>query len=340
MNGREMNPTLSVVIPVYNEEGNLEETIRRVVKAAEDCGVSFEIVFVNDGSHDATGEILSETVERNACIRVVSLSRNFGHQAAVSAGLAHIRGRAVMIMDADLQDPPELLPSFIERWREGYDVVYAVRRKRKENVLKRLGYYWFYRVLASNASISIPLDSGDFCLMDRRVVDFLDMLPERARFVRGLRAWVGLKQIGVEYERDLRHAGVTKYTLGKLYQLAADGIVSFSSTPLRLATKLGFLIATLSFMTAIIYLMLRLFADYDWPPGFASLFIGMCFLFGLQFILIGVLGEYVASIQNEVKGRPTFLVDKLYGFNEEKLPNATRNDERSAENIESSLSSR
>lgn len=313
MSGGE-TPTLSLILPVLNEEENLPRVIERIHSALAAEGVAYEVLFVNDGSTDRSQEILEAAAARDPRIRVVALSRNFGHQVAITAGLDHVRGRAVAILDADLQDPPEVLGLFLAKWREGWEVVYGVRRKRKEIFLKRWAYALYYRLLASSANVEIPLDSGDFCLMDRRVVDLINQLPERGRFVRGLRAWVGLRQIGVAYERDARHAGAPKYTLKKLFSLAAGGIVGFSLKPLQLATKLGFAMATLALGLVLVYLFRWVLTGSEWPRGFASLFIGLCFMFGIQFILIGILGEYIGSIHTEVKGRPTYVVDKWVGF--------------------------
>lgn len=307
-------PTLTVIIPVLNEEENLPEVVRRVHEALGALAIDYEILFVNDGSTDGSQAFLEDRAARDPRVRAIALSRNFGHQVAVSAGLDHARGRAVAILDADLQDPPEVLGRFLEKWRAGYEVVYGVRRKRKENLLKRCAYTLYYRLLASSANVAIPLDSGDFCLMDRRVVDLINQLPERGRFVRGLRAWVGLRQIGVEYERAARHAGAPKYTLGKLFSLATGGIVGFSLKPLQLATKLGFTMALFALGLVGVYLLRWVFTGTEWPRGFASLFIGLFLLFGIQFILIGILGEYIGSIHTEVKGRPLYLVDKVVGF--------------------------
>ena len=311
---------LSVVIPTFNEAPNVDETVRRLKPVLASLTSDFEIMFVDDGSTDRTRERLEAIIAASAHVKAVFLTRNFGHQRAVSAGLEHVGGDVVAVMDADLQDPPEVLPELVARWKEGYAVAYGVRRKRKENALKRLGYHGFYRLLGRTASIEIPLDAGDFCVMDRRVVDFINLMPERHRFVRGLRAWIGLRQIGVEYERDARQAGTPKYTVRGLVALASDGIVSFSTRPLRLATKLGFIIAGLAFFLAAFHFGKWLFGFADAPPGFLSIFIGMTFLFGVQFLFIGILGEYIGRIHSEVKARPTFLVDRVVGFDESRPP--------------------
>ena len=232
-------PDLGVVVPLFDEERVVGTLHRRLSAALSTMGDSYEIVYVDDGSRDATSWLLDEIQADDPRISVIHLSRNFGHQAAVTAGLDHARGRALVVMDGDLQDPPELIPSLVDRWSDGFDVVYAVRRNRKEGPAKRLGYFAFYRILNAISDLAIPLDSGDFCLMDRKVVDAINALPERARFVRGLRTFVGFRQIGVEYDRQARNAGRPKYTFRALVGLAIDGLVSFSGYPLRLLTTLG-----------------------------------------------------------------------------------------------------
>ena len=246
---------ISMVLPAYNEQDVLPETYRRFSvecpKWAAQFGLDYEIVFVNDGSRDRTAAMLDGLAAADPHVRAVHLTRNFGHQAAISAGLTVARGAAVAIMDCDLQDPPEVLPQFIRRWRDGNQVVYAIRKKRKEWAGKRLAYWSFYRLLAAVSELEIPLDSGDFCLMDRSAVDLLNGLPERGRFVRGLRTWVGLKQVGVEYERDARQAGVPQYTFSKLLKLAMDGLISFSSVPLKFVTRLGVASAAAAVLAAV-----------------------------------------------------------------------------------------
>lgn len=235
-----MTPMISVVVPVYNERDNLDVLFRRLIPVLEKAASgSFEVVFVNDGSEDDSAELLDTLHTVDHRVKVIHLSRNFGHQAALQAGLDEALGRAVILMDADLQDPPELLEAFIDRWRQGYEVVYAVRKRRKENFIKRAAYAAFYRTMRAMAEIDVPLDAGDFCLLDRRVVDQLVSLPERNRFLRGLRSWVGFNQIGVEYDRDARYAGTSKYTLRKMLRLALAGYIGFSVMPLRMAHGLG-----------------------------------------------------------------------------------------------------
>jgi dolichol-phosphate mannosyltransferase len=243
---------------------------------------------------------------------VIELARNFGHQVAISAGLDHARGAGVIIMDADLQDPPEVLPEFIAKWREGHDVVYAIREQRKEGALKRATYAAFYRLLQRVAQIEIPLDAGDFCIMDRRVVDLLNGMPERNRFVRGIRSWVGLSQVGLPYARQARHAGHPKYTFSRLIYLALDGLVSFSFLPLRVITLMGFAVSAVSILLAIAYTIQKITIGLS-PPGFATLTVALFFLSGIQLVTIGVIGEYVGRIFDEVKRRPLYVVNQRIG---------------------------
>ncbi|MGB9751762.1 glycosyltransferase family 2 protein [Roseiflexus castenholzii] len=305
-------PHLSVVMPVFNERENLPALYERLTRVLDSEGQPYELVFVDDGSRDGSRDVLLTLAARDPRVVVVELARNFGHQIAISAGLDHARGDGVIVMDSDLQDPPEVLPQFIARWREGYDVVYAVRASRKENLLLRVAYAFFYRMLRRIANIDIPLDAGDFCLMDRRVVDILTAMPERNRFVRGIRSWVGMRQIGLPYDRQGRHAGKPKYTLSRLTYLALDGIVSFSFVPLRIITMLGFLVSTISIALAIVYAVQRIAFGLT-PPGFPTLIVAIFFLSGIQLITIGVIGEYVGRIFEEVKQRPLYVVRRVVG---------------------------
>ncbi|NOZ04953.1 MAG: glycosyltransferase family 2 protein [Chloroflexi bacterium] len=303
-------PELSVVLPVLNEEANIPTLYERLTTTMQEQDVDYELVFVDDGSQDKSLEQLHALAAKDRHVIVVELARNFGHQVAISAGLDHARGNAVIVMDADLQDPPEVLPQFIAKWQEGYDVVYAVREHRKENWLKRAAYAGFYRLLQRAANIEIPLDAGDFCIMDRKVVNLLRTMPERNRFIRGIRSWVGLRQIGLSYERQSRYAGRPKYTLGRLALLALDGLVSFSHTPLRLASLLGVSISALSFLLAGFYFVKKLTTGLS-PPGFATLVVSIFFLAGIQLITIGVMGEYIGRVFDEVKQRPLYVVRQI-----------------------------
>ena len=316
-------PLLSMVLPAYNEQDVLPETYRRFTaecpKWAGEFGMDYEIIFVNDGSRDRTPVLLDEMAANDPRVRAVHLTRNFGHQAAISAGLTVARGDAVAIMDCDLQDPPEVLPQFIRKWMEGNQVVYAIRKKRKEWVGKRLAYWAFYRLLAAVSDLKIPLDSGDFCLMDRTALDLLNGLPERGRFVRGLRTWVGLKQVGVEYERDARQAGVPQYTFKSLVKLAMDGLVSFSSVPLRFVTRIGIVSAIGAVLLGlwVVGVTIRdaafksVPAAGNTPKGWASTACLILLMSAVQLLSLGIIGEYLARIFQEVKGRPTFLIARV-----------------------------
>lgn len=311
---------LSVVIPCYNEQEVLPELFRRFTAAAESWACDWEVLCVNDGSRDRTWELILQQHEQDRRWRGLSLSRNFGHQAAISAGLFHASGDAVVVLDADLQDPPEVVGRFIERWRAGVEVVYGVRQRRKEGVFKRACYWSFYRLLARLAATDIPLDSGDFCLMDRRVVDVLRRMPERNRFVRGLRAWAGFRQAGVEYERDARVAGDAKYTFGRLVRLARDGIFSFSTVPLALVAQAGLWISGLALLGIVWVLATKLFsgffAELGFPPvqGFTTIVICILFLGGIQLLSIGVIGEYLGRVYDEVKRRPPWVIAEAAGL--------------------------
>jgi dolichol-phosphate mannosyltransferase len=296
---------LTVVAPVYNEEALIEEFYARVCAALE--GVRFEIVLVDDGSSDATPRLLDELSENDPRVRVVYLSRNFGHQTALTAGLDHACGGAVVMMDADLQDPPELIPKMLDHWRAGCDVVYAVREQRDgESRFKLSTARWFYRVFDKLAQVELQHNSGDFRLLDRRALDALLSMRERNRFLRGMTVWVGYTQAAVPYKRDQRYAGETKYTLGKMLRFSLDAISSFSHRPLQLATLLGFVISTLAFIAIPIVVILRLLGSY--LQGFSALTIVVLLLGGIELIAIGIIGEYVGRIYDEVKGRPLYLV--------------------------------
>lgn len=306
-------PKLSFVIPVYNEQDNLPVLFARLTAVMEETEPDYEIIFVDDGSRDESLVLLQELARKDSRVCVVELARNFGHQIAISAGLDYASGDGVVIMDADLQDPPEVLPDFIAKWQEGYDVVYAVRRHRKENWFKRSAYKIFYRFLKRIASIDIPLDAGDFCIMDRRVVRILVNMPERNRFVRGIRSWIGLEQTGLDYERHARYAGDSKFTFVRLLYLALDGLVSFSFIPLRAIAIMGFVVSALSILAAFVYLMLRLTVGVN-PAGFTTIIVAIFFLAGIQLVTIGVIGEYVGRVFEEVKRRPLYVVRKTHGY--------------------------
>lgn len=306
--------SVCVVIPCYNEAAVLPQLFERLTNAATNWGVEWNVLCVEDGSKDGTWEILQKQSERDPRWQAMRFSRNFGHQPAVSAGIEHARGDAVIVMDADLQDPPEVVGEFIQKWQEGFDVVYAVRTKRKEGFFKKIGYWTFYRLMSKLVDFKMPLDTGDFCLMDRKVVDTLKKMPERSRFVRGLRAWTGFRQTGLSYERAARAAGETKYNFRRLMKLATNGIFSFSTIPLKVVTSLGFWISLLAFAGIIFTLLQKIFKEpfADWGlvpvPGYATIVMSVLFIGGVQLVCLGVIGEYIGRIYDEVKGRPTYIV--------------------------------
>lgn len=308
-------PRISFVIPLFNEQENLPELHRRLRAALDTLDIEPEIILVNDGSSDATPTMIHMLSQADPRVVGVMLSRNFGHQAAVSAGIAECTGDAVIVMDGDLQDPPEVLEQFIARWRDGAEVVYAVRTKRKEGLLKRTAYGAFYRLLRKLSDIDIPLDSGDFGLMDRKVVNALLALPERQRFVRGLRCFVGFRQEGLVYERAGREAGAPKYTFKALVRLAMDGLISFSSAPLNLITYLG-LGSCVFALGLIAWVMGRAIIGQRPPEGWASTMVVVLFFGSVQLLSLGIIGEYLRRIFLEVKGRPTYIVRDVKRHNE------------------------
>lgn len=313
MTVRKKNPELNVIIPCYNEEEVLPELLRELDKLDEALPLPVHFLFVDDGSTDETLEILEAVCEQDERFACLSFSRNFGHQTAVSAGLHHVRGDLVAVIDADLQDPPSTIPVFIEKWKEGYDVVYGVRTNRKEALPLRLAYAAFYRLLKKLADVDVPLDAGDFSLMDRRVVDVLNRMPEHNRFIRGLRGWVGFPQIGVSYERRSRHSGASKYTFRKLMKLALDGLISFSAVPLRLASWFGTLAALLGF-SFLLYMLICWIIGVEFPIGWASTVASILFLGGIQLMVMGILGDYIGRIFDEVKNRPHYILQKELGW--------------------------
>lgn len=302
---------LSVVVPCYNEEqviGACHAELTRVLSLALR---DYQIVYVNDGSTDATYLLLREIQRSDPRVKVVDLSRNFGHQIAVSAGLEHADGAAVAIIDADLQDPPEVLVEMVRLWEEGYEVVFGVRKTRAgESWFKLKTAEWFYRVLNFFSDTEIPRDTGDFRLLDRKAVDALLRMKERDRLLRGLSSWIGFRRYGLEYERSPRHAGATKYPLHKMLGLALDGILSFSVVPLRIVSFMGVLTAGISVIGTLYALVLRLFTQI-WVPGWTLLFIGMLFIGGLQMLSLGIVGEYIGRIYTEAKQRPLYLVREV-----------------------------
>lgn len=300
---------LSVIVPLYNEEEIVEKTFWTLKKELKD--LEHELVFVNDGSKDKTREILEKLLADTPNYQLINFSRNFGHQAAFSAGLQHAKGDAVVIIDGDLQDPPSLIHEMLEKWKEGYHVVYAQRQKRSgESLFKRFSAFCFYRVIHSLTNIEIPPDTGDFRLMDRLVVDQLNNLPERSRFLRGLVCWVGFKKIGILYDRAERTAGTSKYPLRKMIRLAIDGITSFSTTPLKLSFMIGLLSTVIALGVFIWSFLEKFFSPETTVPGWTSLMAAIVFFGGIQLISIGILGEYIGRIYDEVKQRPLYIEDK------------------------------
>jgi dolichol-phosphate mannosyltransferase len=312
-------PTFSIVAPVYNEEALVAEFCQRAVAALEPLGEPFEVILVNDGSRDRSMEIMRELHERDPRVKVLNFSRNFGHQIAITAGTDYARGRAVAVIDSDLQDPPEVIPEMIARWREGYQLIYGVRAEREgETAFKLATASLFYRLIRKITNMNIPLDTGDFRLMDRKVVDALKSMREHHRFMRGLSVWVGFRQTGVPYKRDARKAGETKYPLRKMLKFAMDGITAFSYLPLQLATYLGFGIAALAAIGIVVAIFLRLAGVFpNALEGQATTLVSVLFLGGVQLICFGILGEYVGRIYDEVKKRPLYIMADALGYEEE-----------------------
>jgi len=310
-----MLPKYSVIIPVYNEEATIPALYDRVSAVMARLDASAELILINDGSRDRSLLLMRELHEKDPRVCYLSLARNFGHQIAVTAGLNYVRGRVVVVMDADLQDPPELIPEMIEQWRQGYQVVYAQRtQRRKEGWFKRLTAYVFYRLLKQLADVDIPTDTGDFCLMDRQVVDLLNAMPERNRYIRGLRSWVGFRQCAVQFERDPRFAGDAKYTFHKSLTLAISGLVSFSKVPLRISTYVGLFAALVAVGMMILVFYWRIAYPASPLTGLSTIVVAIFFLGAVQLLSIGILGEYIGRIYEEVKNRPLYTLSEIAGF--------------------------
>lgn len=311
------SPEISIVIPLYNEEKVFGNLIDRLVSLLNALSEKVEVVLVDDGSDDETALQVRALALMDDRFKAVFLSRNYGHQIALSAGMAHVSGsKAVMILDGDLQDPPEMMSRFYEKIKGGYDVVYAIREKRKEGVLKKILYWGFYRLLKTISDTDLPLDSGDFCMISRKVNDIIVSMPEQSRFVRGLRTWVGFRQVGIFYERDKRLAGESKYSLAKLFQLAYDGIFNFSFIPLKVITRLGFYTILIS-LIYLSYVLFKRFFGYPLPSGFTALIFSISLFSGVQLISLGILGEYISRIYLQVKNRPLYLVNKIIANKQE-----------------------
>jgi len=302
------NVCYSIIIPVYNEEAVVHETYLRLSRVMQVIAQPYELLFINDGSRDRTAEIIEGLAEADNCVKLLDFSRNFGHQIAITAGMDYARGDAIVIIDADLQDPPELIPQMIDKWHEGYDIVYAQRSKRKgETLFKKWTAALFYRTLRALTEVDIPLDTGDFRLIDRKVCYAMCSIREKNRFVRGLVSWVGFRATAVEYVREERFAGETKYPLKKMLRFSMDGITSFSYKPLKLATYLGFMISLASFIYLLISLGQRLFTTST-VAGWSSLIACLLLLNGVTLIILGILGEYVGRIYDETKNRPLYIL--------------------------------
>lgn len=311
-----MRPTYSLIVPLYNEQDTLPELVRRLTDVMNTLEEPTELVLINDGSKDQSLMLLRSFHQQDDRICYINLARNFGHQIAVTAGLNFVRGDMAIILDADLQDPPELIPELIKQWRSGFQVVYAQRTKRiEESWGKQFLAYWFYRILRKLADVEIPTDTGDFCLIDRSVIDILNSMPERTRYLRGLRSWVGFNQTAVPFNRDARFAGEVKYTFRKSFKLAMNGIVSFSQVPLRLSTYVGLFAAIVSLFMALLILYWRIFVPNSPLTGFTMILVAVFFLGAVQLVCIGILGEYIGRIYEEVKGRPLYTVSEIVGFN-------------------------
>ena len=317
---RQVPETISIVVPCFNEEAVLPMLIDRILAAAPAWGADYEIICVDDGSRDRTWTLLRAQCARDPRWRAVSFARNFGHQTAVSAGLHFATGDAVVVIDADLQDPPEAVERLLAKWRAGFEVVFATRKKRRDPLLKRILAWGFYRLLQKMTPLPMAQDAGDFCLLDRKVVAVIKALPERSRYLRGLRTWCGFRQVSVEFDRGERAAGVPQYTFKKSFKLAMDGLFSFSAAPLRLATYLGLWVSGFAFLGVVFTLAQKLFANefakIGLAPGagFPTIVISVLFLGGVQLICLGILGEYIGRIYEEVKGRPLWIIRDSAGL--------------------------
>jgi len=311
---------VSVIVPCFNEEAVLPELFKRMSAAASSWGMDYEIICVDDGSRDNTWKLLKQQSAADPRWRGLSLARNFGHQTAVSAGLFHATGDAAVVIDADLQDPPEEIARLITKWQEGYEVVFATRKKRRDPLVKRALAWGFYRLLEKMTPLPMARDAGDFCLLDKKVIAVMNALPERSRYLRGLRTWCGFRQTSVEFDRAERAAGKPQYTFKKSFKLAMDGLFSFSAVPLRLATYLGLWVSGFAFLGAVFTLVQKLFAEQFAKiglapgPGFPTIVISVLFLGGVQLICLGILGEYIGRIYEEVKGRPLWIIRDRAGL--------------------------
>lgn len=310
----------SVVVPMYNEEEVCRETYKRLKAVMDGTNEPYEIVFVNDGSRDKTAEILRTICEEDKNIKLVDFSRNFGHQIAITAGMDYASGQCIVVIDGDLQDPPEVILQMMEKWREGYDVVYGKRLERKgDTFFKKFTAAVFYRFLRSMTEVEIPVDTGDFRLIDRKVCDSLKLINERNRYIRGIISWLGFKQTGVEFVREERFAGVTKYPLKKMLKFAFDAITSFSYKPLKLASYVGFLLSGSSFIYLLIIILQKIFRPETVVAGWASTLAVSLFFNGIVLLILGIIGEYIGRIYDESKGRPLYVIKELKNIDREKI---------------------
>ena len=312
---------ISIIVPLYNEQAVFDNLIERLVKVIDTTLFSCEVILIDDGSTDKTSQLVEEICKKDSRFTGILLSRNHGHQLAVSAGLANVRGlKGAMIIDGDLQDPPELVNEFYELLVNGYDVIYAIRKNRKESFLKKVAYSTYYRLQKKISSFNIPIDSGDFSMLSRRVVDNMNNMPEQSRYLRGMRAWVGFKQIGYEYDRDERQAGETKYSWKKLFELAFNGIFNFSDFPVKFITRTGFITVVFSLVYFGYNIYRKLIYD-DVPQGFTATILAIILFSGVQLISLGLIGEYVLRIYNQVRNRPLFIIEKIIQEGKEKTEN-------------------
>lgn len=302
---------ISIIVPLYNEEAVFNQLIKRLISVINETQFSCEVILINDGSSDNTASLVEKICQEDNRFTGVLLSRNHGHQLAVSAGLINVRGKkGAMIIDGDLQDPPELVNEFYKYLINGYDVIYAIRKNRKESFFKKAAYKIYYRLQKKISNFNIPIDSGDFSMLSRRVVDIMNDMPEQSRYLRGMRAWVGFKQIGYEYNRDERQAGETKYSWSKLFELAFNGIFNFSDFPVKFITRLGFITVLFS-LIYFVYNVYRKIAYNDVPQGFTATILAIILFSGVQLISLGLIGEYVLRIYNQVRNRPLFVIEKI-----------------------------
>ena len=309
---------LSIVVPLYNEEANIDYLLERLISALNKLNSTYEIVCINDGSKDNTLKLLITHHQRNSVIKVINLSRNFGKEIALSAGIDYANGAAVIPIDADLQDPPELIEQLVIKWREGYDVVYGTRKSRSgESWLKRFTANSFYKTIGKMSPVPIPANTGDFRLLDRQVVEAIKKMPERTRFMKGLFAWVGYKQTSILFDREPRFGGKTTWNYWKLWNFALDGITSFSFFPLKIWSYMGLIVSLISLLYALYLIVRTLILGID-VPGYASLMVAVLFFGGIQLITLGIIGEYLGRVYEEVKRRPLYFVRESYGFKNEK----------------------